>query len=520
MNRATALICGRPASQITTRGLLFQRLSAPIFARPISPSRHLHTTLRLMQSQESSVPPSEGSVNDDAAEIDFCAQPLSEPVLRARIATHLETPASQKQLTAVETVSLLRAVTVGYGTYAAGRLGLGDAEVLKTQRELLARVLSTEAVDSENPSFSAPLDCLILAPQVLRPVFLDLVNKDYRMASSFFKPGVDAPSTWEAQKQKDEKETQEVTEIFSTSDLVLDIMKAYNKKYSNAVSIKRETNLLEHDKTLPSLKQGRFTVQSVVPTYIPLPVAMIPFRRAVYNGELDKAFAMIDATVAGGNYMKAVRRKWVAYGTRWALGTSTVLASVDLLLRSGYVGTWTSTTGVLAMVLTYLCSMTILGGLAFAGRVSGSGEYIKWVPGTSTTYWYSHAQEMKMASAIAAVDRALPENQNEPSFRVKKMLQARHMMAIEAEQETLIKEYWARGGEGFEWIEPDQDPAEALWRKKMEASKALRIAAQEKYGDKYKWADELIADKSLPHASLSSLPRAPEPPAPKGLPEL
>lgn len=245
--------------------------------------------------------------------------------------------------------------------------------------------------------------------------------------------------------------------------------------------------------------------------FVPLNLAMIPFRKAVYSAHIDDAFAIMNLTAGAPGYVQHVKRLWWRYGRGYIIGSTSTLASVHLLLKSGLVGEWPSTIGVLGMVTAYIANMTVLAGLAFAGRVSGSGEILKWLPGTPTPHWYSHAQEMKMASRIAAVDRALPENQDECSYRVKKMLADNHkMVPIEFEQETLMKEYWARGGEGFEWIEPDQDPAEIIWRRKMEASKAGRIAAAAQYGDKYKHIDELLPQHNMPHASLIQPPTAPE----------
>lgn len=432
--------------------------------------------------------------------VDFSAPPFSEEILKARVAKYaLPDPTSETKpvLNEEETESLLKSILLTLGEISQN---LSDYELLIKQRALLKQVLDNSD--------------LRLSPEVLRSVFLELVrNKNYRFATETVMsstPGAKLGPTEIKQRQQEEAQAQsegkevedkkKITEVVSTSDIVLDLCNAYNAKYG----------------TNPILAKAHG-----VPQAIPIPVMMIPFRRCVYNGELDKAFELIDVSAGSRAYMSQVRGSWVKYLTRWAGGTTSVLVGVHVLLESGLVGTWSSTAGVLSMVFTYLCSMSILGTLAFAGRVSGSGEYIKWLPGTPTTYWYSHAQEMKMASLIASVDIALPENQNEASFRVKKLLEARKMMALEPEQEILMKEYWARGGEGFEWIEPDQDPAEMIWRTKMEASKAKRIAAQEKYGEKYKWTDEVLnSNKSLPHASLTDIPPPPTPPAPKGLPEL
>lgn len=258
------------------------------------------------------------------------------------------------------------------------------------------------------------------------------------------------------------------------------------------------------------LKAYTSTYSSGRRNYVPTAIGLIPFRRAVYSGDLDQGFAILDLTAAAPGYLKHVSRLWWRFGRAWVGGSAATLAGVHALLKSGLVGVWPSTLGVLAMVAAYIGNMTILAGLAFAGRVSGSGDVLKWLPGTPTTYWYTHAQEMKLASLIASVDRSLPENQDECSFRVRKLLEQRAMVSIEYDQETLMKEYWARGGEGFEWVEPDQDPADILWRRKMEASKPARLAAAAAYGDKYKYADDLLPKMEMPHASLIDHPKAPE----------
>lgn len=455
--------------------------------------------------------------------INFLAEPFNFDTLQHRIRKFVTTTSEEcGPLTDLQTIELLRAVTVEYGAYASRVLGHSDSEILNAQKALLEEVVSEQG-----------LNRIILTPGTLKPVVLELVNKEWR-TEELVKPGV-KKGPWELKDEERSRKSsrpdenssnnnqvdadgenatvQEHKESISTTNLVISLFKAYNQKYSNPVLAKRAQQL--------AVEQSSSTIgsKSSFPLYIPLDVAMIPFRRAVYGGELDKGFEIVDASAASRNYMTSVRSTWKKWIGWWGLGTGTTLLSVQGLLSSGLVGTWDSTGGVLAMVLAYIVNMTLLGGVAFAGRVSGVGEYVKWVPGTNTTYWYSHAAEMRMVSMIAAIDQALPENQNELSFRIKKLLQGRNMMAVEATQEEMMKEYWASGGEGFQWVEPEQDPAEILWRHKVEKTKAKRIEAQKKYGDKYNWADQVIHRKSLPHASTTEIPKY-EPPAPKGLPEV
>lgn len=245
-------------------------------------------------------------------------------------------------------------------------------------------------------------------------------------------------------------------------------------------------------------------------TYIPAQVSMIPFRRAVYNAEFEKAFTFIDLSVNMPSYKRMIRDEWFKYAGFWTGCTASILSGVELLLQSGLVGTWTSTYMVHLMALTYLSSITIYTGLAFGGRVSGAGEVLRWSQGTLTTHWFSHAQEMRMCSLLADMNRQLPENQGECTLQLRKDLMGRQMTVIEMEDETLLKEYWARSGEGFEWVEPDQDPAELIWRTKMQQSQAKRLQGGSPYSNKpdnfkynestgrYEWTYEM----TLPHASL------------------
>lgn len=232
-------------------------------------------------------------------------------------------------------------------------------------------------------------------------------------------------------------------------------------------------------------------------------VAMIPFRRAAYNGEYAEAFKILDLTVAGSQFQNQITKKLQRYLAYWVGGASSILAGLETLLQSGLVGVWESTGMIHGMVLTYLSATTLFAILSISSKSSGNGEILEWIKGTTLLHRYRHGTELKMASILAELNRSLPENQNECSLAMSKELAQRFMAVVELDQETMMKEYWARSGSGFEWIEPDQDPAEILWREKVKAETAKRIGSPFSRTTKqeYDWAEETVP-KSLPHASL------------------
>lgn len=250
-------------------------------------------------------------------------------------------------------------------------------------------------------------------------------------------------------------------------------------------------------------------------TYIPQTVAMVPFRRAAYGAEFDTALEIMDKTVGSQSlYQRYVLRNIRRFWSTWTLGTSSIVGGTYGLLQSGLLGNWDSVPLFLgaatipSMVFTYIASLTLYGILSMSGRISKSGDVLEWSKGTRTSYRYHRAAEMQMASLLTQVNMSLRENQGECSLHLIKQLQKRSMDVVVPEQEEMLREYWARGGEGFEWIEPDQDPAEVIWRTKMERAKPSRIGSpySRAHSPDGEWTDQVL--NTLPHASLIQPPPA------------
>lgn len=241
-------------------------------------------------------------------------------------------------------------------------------------------------------------------------------------------------------------------------------------------------------------------------------VAMIPFRRASYSCDFDSAFQILDVTTGRNSpYQTLANRRIYRYIAVWAAGMSGILYGFDWLLGSGMIGDWTENRGmVVSMAATYLLAVSVYGTLARQNSKSGVGEVLRWSKGVFLTSRFKRARELKMAAEMAEMNRSLPENHGECAMKMLKELQRRQLETVESNDELLLKEYWARGGEGFEWVEPDQDPAWQVWRAKMERTKQQRLGspyvrhdAQPKQLD---WAERVANGQddpvTIPHASL------------------
>lgn len=241
-------------------------------------------------------------------------------------------------------------------------------------------------------------------------------------------------------------------------------------------------------------------------------VSMIPFRRATYFCDFDGAFRILDLTSGRKSPHQAVAgRRIYKIMALWAAGMGTALFGLDKLLASGLVGDWTENRGmVLSMAATYLLAVSVYGTLARQNSKSGVGEVLRWSKGVLLTQRSQRARELKMASLMAEMNRSLPENHGECAVKMLQELQARDLETVESEDELLIKEYWARGGDGFEWVEPDQDPAWQIWRARMEKSKQQRIGSPYVRHDatpkQLDWAERVANNQddpiTIPHASL------------------
>ncbi|KAK7203072.1 hypothetical protein BZA70DRAFT_291508 [Myxozyma melibiosi] len=189
---------------------------------------------------------------------------------------------------------------------------------------------------------------------------------------------------------------------------------------------------------------------------------MIPFRKTLREEDVDGAFKILDLTAASPQWLSNVKRQWGRAAAWWAGGFLATIQLSDLFVTSDLIAVGGLEGGfvVKTLVGVYLVNSTLLGLVACASRPGDNGGRVSWRNGVFQNKWYLHAQESRMLSQIVDMDQLRLENDGEVSARVLYELDARQRRLSDNADDIMLKEYWAKQGQGFEWVEPDIDPAE------------------------------------------------------------
>lgn len=254
-------------------------------------------------------------------------------------------------------------------------------------------------------------------------------------------------------------------------------------------------------------------------SYIAKEVGLIPLRQSLFNGDLQNSLKLVDLTCAHKNYI-AFRTKELHLGAAKLFTTTIGLGVLSNLgikygLEIGYIPeTWANMSGVYAMIGTYILNSSFFAAVVKFGRVvvAGGGDYLTWQKGTFYTHWWKHSDEMLMCSKIVETDIALNGNGSASEGLIEELCRTdetltngrtlkpgftregkkvRLLAPKDNLNEIMLQAYWMSGGDGFEWVEPDQDPAEIMWKQHLsQFEKPLINEGNDKKS--LKWADELI----------------------------
>lgn len=254
--------------------------------------------------------------------------------------------------------------------------------------------------------------------------------------------------------------------------------------------------------------------------YIDKPLALIPFRQSIFNGDLQNSLKLTDITVGHQNYIKHKHQE-LKSGVIRLVGSSIGLTlfskyGVQELIDNQIVDdSWRYLGSINSLILTYLINSTFLMTIVRFGRqlISSGGDYLTWQKGTFYSHWYKHADEMLLCTKIVEADIQLngggisggevsPElkeelcrtTDNEISMTPGYNRRGQKIRLLDLKdnfEDLKLQAYWMSGGDGFEWVEPDQDPAILIWKKHLKEFDLL--ASDNKKS--LKWAENLIEEK-------------------------
>lgn len=313
----------------------------------------------------------------------------------------------------------------------------------------------------------------------------------------------------------------------STSD-VLDALKACKDlgvkptPVLEAESVKLDNNLLK--KTF-LLEFPSATVLDIIALYykrnptspIPYECALIPFRKSLYDADLKAALKITDATVGHANYV-ANKNQQFRRGCLQIAATAigvTVFSKLGIneIVEMGWLAPgWRHLGAINAMVLTYILNLSFFVAIVRFGRqlLSAGGDFLTWQKGTFYTHWFRHSDEMSFCARIMETDfklngglENLPQlveelcrvderQNNQPTLKPSTTRDGGKVRLLAPKdnlEQLKMQAYWMSGGDGFEWAEPDQDPAEIVWRRHLASKEAPGVTGLDARA--LKWADDL-----------------------------
>ncbi|EEQ41257.1 hypothetical protein CLUG_05385 [Clavispora lusitaniae ATCC 42720] len=254
---------------------------------------------------------------------------------------------------------------------------------------------------------------------------------------------------------------------------------------------------------------------------VELETALIPFRGALFDADLQNALRITDLTTGHPNYIarkQQTLRRGVYQFAATAIGiTLFSKVGVQQVIDMGWLSpVWKHLSAVNAMLLTYLANSSFFVTIVRFGRQlsTAGGDFLTWQKGTFYTHWYRHADEMSMCARIMETDLRLNGGlENSPDLvaelcRKDDNVSAHHTLRpgltrdghkvrlLEPRdnlEQLKMQAYWMSGGDGFEWVEPDQDPAEIVWRNHLASLQKPVLQASDTRS--LKWAEDLITSR-------------------------
>lgn len=230
--------------------------------------------------------------------------------------------------------------------------------------------------------------------------------------------------------------------------------------------------------------------------FIDKSVALVALRKALFDADYKNAIKITDQTVAHPRYIDN-RDKIMRRGIFKLIATSVGITAMNKFGINALIEwfdvseLWRHLSSINSMLLTYLINSSFFVTIVRFGRqmVLAGGDYLTWQQGTFYTHWFRHVDELLFCSKIVELDRMLnggelskdvigelTRTKDENIFTLEHTLQpgtdssggkVRLLKAKDNLDDLKLQAYWMSGGDGFEWVEPDQDPAEIIWKEHL-----------------------------------------------------
>lgn len=275
------------------------------------------------------------------------------------------------------------------------------------------------------------------------------------------------------------REQSKKTELKSVDALFNEVVEASNFRVDEKLLKKLLLLKLPLENTL-TLIQSFYNKNS--DAAISKQTAMVPLRQLLWDGDVTGALKVIDLTTGSDRYISQKKHEQGMTLIKYFGGLAGMIGSLDFGLRAFGVEPMI---GMYAMFVTYIVNMSFFATLAFSGKLAGKSEYVQFVPGVPQTYRLLHADELEMLSRAAEVDAIVNGVDSYASAEFVEKIVPKSIELVESESQILTQEYWLSGGDNFEWVEPDQDPAELLWKERSQVFKPKALKAT-------KWTENLI----------------------------
>lgn len=250
---------------------------------------------------------------------------------------------------------------------------------------------------------------------------------------------------------------------------------------------------------------------------------LVALRHSLFNGDLQNALKIIDLSTGHDNYIRhkdsQMKKSLLKLASSAAGITFFSKVGVYELIEAGWLSaTWGHLSSINAMILTYLLNSSFFITIVRLGRnlQASGGDYLTWQKGTFYTHWYKHFDELSMCTKVVEADVILngggPSGAEPSSELIDKLCSqddtssredhkgetdnkdknSRLMERKENIEDVKLQAYWMSGGDGFEWVEPDQDPAVIIWKRHLD--KFNKPELNQNSRKLLNWTDELIRE--------------------------